>query len=234
MTRDNLTAWERWELASFDAAKNSPPEPPPPPAPQQQEVETVRLPTAAEIEQIHQQAHEEGFRKGREEGYQAGYAEGQAQPRAAAEQIGKLAASLEQALADLDTAVADELLALAIEIARGVVRQELAARPEILQEVVREALAQLSHQHAAIYLNPEDAALVRSYLGEQMAHAGHRIHEDYKLARGDCLIEAGGTQVDATVATRWRRVLDGLGLADAWQPAAAVSATRTGHGGDEP
>lgn len=234
MTRDNLTAWERWELANFDAAKDSPAEPSPAPPPQQHAVETVRLPTAAEIEQIHQQAHEEGFRKGREEGYQAGYAEGQAHPRAAAEQIGKLAAGLEQALADLDAAVADELLALAVEIARGVVRHELAARPEILQEVVREALAQLPHQHAAIYLNPEDAALVRSYLGEQMAHAGHRIHEDYKLARGDCLIEAGGTQIDATVATRWRRVLDGLGLADAWRPAAGTSTSGTAHGGDEP
>ena len=33
-----------------------------------------------------------------------------------------------------------------------------------------------------------------------------------------CLIEAGGSHIDATVATRWRRVLAGLGLDNAWRP----------------
>jgi flagellar assembly protein FliH len=83
--------------------------------------------------------------------------------------------------------------------------------------VIREALAQLPHLHAAIFLNPEDASLARSYLGDQLTHAGHRIHEDPKLARGDCVLEAGGSHIDATVATRWRRTLEGLGLGDAWQ-----------------
>lgn len=219
MGTENLTAWERWELASFDGGDDHLPVAAVPEA-----TETVCLPTAAEIEQIHQQAQEEGYRKGQEEGYQAGFAAGQAKPLAAAQHLADLTNRLDRALADLDATVADELLALAIEIARGVIRQELAVRPETLLDVVREALAQLPHQHAAIYLNPEDASLLRSYLGEQLAHAGHRIHEDFKLARGDCVIEAGGTQIDATVATRWRRVLDGLGRTDAWQQPSAATA----------
>ncbi|MCX8018482.1 MAG: flagellar assembly protein FliH, partial [Rhodocyclaceae bacterium] len=94
--------------------------------------------------------------------------------------------------------------------------------PEALIEVVRQALAQLPHQHAAIYLHPEDASLLRAYLGDALSHAGHRIHEDIKLARGDCVLEAGSKEVDATVAMRWRRVLEGLGLQAAWQPEEAV------------
>lgn len=219
MSTENLTAWERWELASIEAT------PVGQPAQQRSALDSagrtagqaVKLPTAQEIELIHQQAHDEGFRKGKEDGFQAGLKAGQAEIRAEAERIAGSAAKLERALGGLEAAVADEVLALALEVAREVIRQELAAQPESLLAVVREALAQLPHLHAAIYLHPEDASLLRSYLGDQLAHAGHRIHEDPKLARGDCVIEAGGTQVDATVAMRWQRVLERLGLSLAWQ-----------------
>lgn len=212
-----LTAWERWELAEFDApaqqhhkkpaaapppAAAAPPEPPPEPA--------VKLPTAEDVERIYQQA--------RDDGAKAGYKEGQAKAKDEATRLGRAAAKIEAALAELDSGVADELLALALELARLVVRSEIGARPEALLAVVHEALGQLPHHHAAIYLHPDDASLVRSYAGEQLAHAGHRIHEDSKLGRGDCVIDAGGSHLDAALATRWRRVLEGLGLEDAWQP----------------
>lgn len=215
----NLTAWERWELASFDPAQARQVAAPPPSA-VPESAPTIKLPTAEEIEQIHQQARNDGYQKGQEEGHRAGVKEGQAKALAEAQRLGQAAAKLEQSLNDLDAKIADELLALAIELAREVVRQEISARPETLLAVVREALTHLPHQHAAIYLHPEDASLLRSYMGDQLAHAGHRIHDDFKLARGDCVLEAGGSQVDATVAMRWRRVLEGLGIASAWQPEA--------------
>lgn len=224
-----LTAWERWELASFDVPAEVPTAAPP----DAEDVETppdVQWPTANEIEEIHRQAREQGYQRGfaegKEEGYaagqsagnQAGLEAGQILARVEAERLGAAATQLEQALATLESQVADELLALALELARGIVRQEISARPETLLTVVREAMAQLPHQHTAIYLNPEDASLVRSYLGDQLAHAGHRIHEDFKLKRGDCILEAGGSQLDATVAMRWRRVLEEIGIESAWEP----------------
>ena len=213
----NLTAWERWEMASFDAGH---PKSAVAQISAQEEVHAIKLPTAAEIEQIYQQARDEGARMGQEEGYQAGFKEGETKIQAEAQRLAKTAAKLDQSLADLDFQIADELLALAVELAQEVIRQEISARPETLLTVVREALTQLPHQHAAIYLHPEDASLLRSYMGDQLAHAGHRIHDDFKLARGDCMLEAGGSQVDATVAMRWRRVLDGLGVNAAWKPLA--------------
>ncbi|MCK6385557.1 MAG: flagellar assembly protein FliH, partial [Rhodocyclaceae bacterium] len=107
-------------------------------------------------------------------------------------------------------------LGLSLEVARQVVRQTIAARPNLILDVVRDALAQLPHQHAAIYLHPEDATLVRSYLGDQLAHAGHRILEEATLARGGLRMEAGGSHLDASVESRWRRVLDGIGAAGEW------------------
>lgn len=229
-----LTAWERWELASLEPeAAPRPPHPLKPadtpsapatgaslaPADAGTDVpaeEIVRLPTVEEIETIRRQARDEGFAQGRAEGERTGFKEGQAKAQKEAQRLAQAATTLEQGLAAIDGQIADEVLALAIDLAREVVRQEIAARPETLLAVVREALGQLPHLHAAIYLHPEDASLLRSYLGDQLSHAGHRIHEDAKLARGDCILEAGGTRIDACVATRWRRVLANLGLAAAW------------------
>lgn len=227
-----LTAWERWELASFDPAVAEPapkPEPVPTPPAEEVVVTPVHLPTASEVEQIYQQARDEGFTKGREEGYQAGHhsgrqeghveglREGKAEACAEAERFAQLSEKLDAALDALEASVADELLALATAMAREVIRQEISARPETLLAAVREALSQLPHQHVGIYLNPEDASLLRSYLGDQISHAGHRIHEDFKLERGDCILESGSTQLDAAIATRWRRVVENLGLAAAWK-----------------
>jgi len=200
----NLTAWERWELAAFDEAAR------PVAVPDKDAPPAVKLPTVEEVEQIREQA--------RQEGYQAGYSEGQGKARDEAQRLARATARLDAAINGLEDQVAEELLALAVEIGRQVARSELSAQPAILLNVIREALALLPHQHAAIFLNPEDASLARSYLGDQLTHAGHRIHEDPKLQRGDCVLEAGGSHIDATVATRWRRTLEGLGLDAAWQP----------------
>lgn len=198
----NLTAWERWELAAFDEAAKAAAAPEREAAP----AVAVNPPTAEEVAQIRELARQQG------------YAEGQAQAREEAQRLARAADRLDAALDGLENQVAEELLALAVEIGRQVARSELSAQPAIVLNVIREALALLPHQHAAIFLNPEDASLARSYLGDQLTHAGHRIHEDPKLARGDCVLEAGGSHIDASVATRWRRTLEGLGLDAAWQP----------------
>ena len=127
-----------------------------------------------------------------------------------------LVEQLDGALAEFDQKVAEELLGLALEVARQVLRQAIAARPETILEVVKEALLQLPHQHAALYLHPEDASLVRSYLGDQLAHAGHRLHEEPAMARGGVRVDAGGSHLDASVETRWRRVIESMGAASEW------------------
>jgi len=218
-----LTAWERWELASFETASPLAANGAALPADHPAHAESANVPLdRAEIERICAEAREDGYQAGYNSGYQigkrSGYAEGQVAARAEADRIGKAANELEQALQEFDQQVADELLALAVEIARQVVRHEIAARPDAIIGVVNEALAYLPHQHAAIHLNPEDASLVRSYLGDALTHAGHRILEEPTLQPGDCLLEAGGSQIDASTGTRWRRVIENLGIASAWEP----------------
>ena len=40
--------------------------------------------------------------------------------------------------------------------------------------------------------------------------------EDASIARGGARIEAAGSQIDATVQTRWRRSMDNLGRNAQW------------------
>lgn len=218
-----LTAWERWELASFDTGTAIAANTPSAHADHVTPAEKSNVPLDhAEIERLCAEAQKEGYQAGYNSGYQigkrTGYDEGQVAAKAEAARIGKAANGLEQALQEFDQQVADELLALAVEIARQVVRKEVSSRPEMILDVVNEALAYLPHQHAAIHLNPEDASLVRSYLGDALTHAGHRILEEPTLKHGDCLLEAGGSQIDATTATRWRRVIESLGMNERWEP----------------
>jgi flagellar assembly protein FliH len=198
---NGLTAWERWELANLDAET---------PAASGRGAEGGTVTVArGELDRLRDDA--------RRDGYQSGYAAGQAAARGEADRLAAAAASLEQALAEFDQQVADELLALATEVARQVVRGEITARPDIIVKVVHEALAQLPHQHATIFLHPDDASLVRSYAGDALAHAGHRLLEDSRLNPGDCILESGSSQTDATLATRWRRVIETLGITSSWQ-----------------
>ena len=168
----------------------------------EEEIPAFRLPTADDIEKLQQEAHREG--------YAAGYEEGTARVRMEAMRLHSAVEQLEEALAALDTSIAREVLNLSVEIARNVVRQTIRVNPEAVIAVVREAINQLPHQHTAIYLNPEDASVVRSHIGDQLTHAGHRIFEDVTIARGGCKVEAGGSQIDATVPTRWRRIVESL------------------------
>lgn len=229
--KEKLSAYQRWELAAFDEAEQAaraaanavqpdpavpPPEPEPPPEP------APPLPTAEEIERIHQEAHAAGYAEGQAaghaDGHAAGYAAGLSEARAEAERLMALGDNLRQHLQALDQEVAEELLAVAVEIASQVLRQSLRLQPELLLPVVREAMAALPlhHAHPALFLNPADAALVRTQLGEQMAHKGWRIIEDTTIDTGGCRIEAGTSEVDATLSTRWQRVLDTIGTRSDW------------------
>lgn len=203
---ERLTAWQRWELGSFDQNKAALPG-------TQKSTVAGNLPTAADVERIHQDAHKQG--------YDAGYEEGTARARMEALRLHTLVEQLDQALGAFDQRVAEELLGLSLAIARQVVRQTIAARPTAILEVVREALTLLPHQHAALYLHPEDATLVRAHLGDQLAHLGHRIHEEAALSRGGLRLETGGSHLDASVETRWKRVVESMGAAGDWvEPAA--------------
>ncbi|MCM8612913.1 flagellar assembly protein FliH [Accumulibacter sp.] len=228
--RDRVTAYQRWQVAVFDrpasgtpaaAQTESAPPPQPPAVAAPEAVEqtdaaaeaaeaAVARPTDEDLERIIAEA--------RAAGYAAGQAEGLDDARAEAAKLAVVLDNLQQAVAGIEQEIADHLLALAIEIANQVMRQSLRLQPELILPLVREAMTAL-HPHQGqpqLFLHPDDAALVRARLGEQLAHGNWRISDDSTLTAGGCRVEVGASEVDATVETRWRRVIEAIGANPEW------------------
>jgi flagellar assembly protein FliH len=195
--KDRMTAYQRWELPAFDVA---------PVVELKEKMHVIVPPTAAQIEQIQQQAHDEG--------YQAGFADGAHK----AQRLSDLVNALEQELQQVDQQVAQDLLNLSLELARQMLQQALKVKPDLLLGVVRAAVSELPHfnQHAHLVLHPADAELVRSSMGEQLAHNGCKIIEDAHMERGGCRLETAHSQIDATLTTRWKRVVSSIGQESSW------------------
>jgi len=217
-------AYQRWEPPSLGEPEPAPvdataaePEPLAQPEPRDvalpQLEPAIQLPTAADIESM--------FEDARREGYATGFAEGAELARQQAERLAGLADGLDQALKRLDQEVAEEIVALAVEIARQMVRQTLADHPSAINDTVRTALQQLPQSQVRIHVHPDDMALVREYLAEQSVHPHHQLVEDDSVTRGGCRLHTPGSEIDATLETRWRRILEGLGRSDtAWKDGA--------------
>lgn len=228
-TPEKLTAYQRWEVAAFDEAEQAAARAAEAAAAAAQTLADhpvegidaappVVLPTADDIERMHIEAHEQGYAAGHAEGLAAGHAKGLAAAHASAAKIDALMTSLQQSLDSVDQQVANRLLATAVEIASQMLRQSLRVKPELLLPVVREAVATLYPHggHPALFAHPDDAALIRTHLGEQLAHSNWRIIDDASLSAGGCRVEVGASEVDATLETRWRRVIDAIGISPEW------------------
>ena len=198
--KEQLSAYQRWELNSFDAA-----------APAQPNAAAQAAAEAAEkVRNIHQKAYQTGHADGLREGMQRAAAD--------AQQLQNLMAGVRQQAGEINQHLADDVLGLALEIARRMVRQALTVKPELIIPLVQDALAQISQPaaQATVALHPEDAKVVREHLGEQLNADGWRIVEDATLLRGGCWLRTTATQVDATLAARWRHLATALGQDAKW------------------
>lgn len=177
----------------------------------------VKLPTAEELERIHQDAHREGYEAGSREGMTAGYEEGLAKAAEDAERFRGLVDTLAEALQGIEQSLAHELLSLSLDISKQMLTRALEVKPELLLPVIRAGLESLPQnaQHPHIHLHPKDAAMVREMLSAE-SHAGWRVIEDARIAPGGCRIETSTAEVDATLASRWQRIASALGQDNAW------------------
>jgi flagellar assembly protein FliH len=160
------------------------------------------------------QAREQnGFETGRAQGYADGMRSAQQARAADLQRLESLIAQLRGGFDELSGRTADVLLDLALDIAAQVVRREVQTRPDAVLPVVREALALVieSHAHPTLRLAPADFALVRQALQDDGRFHGCRCVEDPAIAPGGCRVETAHGEVDATLATRWRRVVQSLG-----------------------
>ena len=154
-------------------------------------------------------------------GYEAGQAQGYADAMRSAQQaraveaqrVENLLVQLRSGFDELSGRTADALLDLALDVAAQVVRREVQTHRDAILPVVREArgLVFESHAHPTVRLAPADFALVRQAMQEDGRFHGCRCVEDPAIQAGGCRVESAHGEIDATLATRWRRVVQSLG-----------------------
>jgi flagellar assembly protein FliH len=229
--REELGEVARWAPSRFGgepesapvpaAAAPAPEEPPAPPPPTPEEVAARRKALA-----------EQHLKAAREAGYQDGYRDGKAalesfrisHAQQSGAQLAAVIGSLQARFEQLEQGLAQQVAAIATELARQVVRDELRQHPGLVIAVAQEALGALlvSARHVSLRLNPEDMALVAHGAADVLAARGARLVPDAAVERGGCVVESDIGVVDAQVATRWERAAGLLGASAPWQGVAAA------------
>jgi flagellar assembly protein FliH len=153
-----------------------------------------------------------GHSQGHAEGLREGHAAGLAEVKAQANQLKALALTLPAALQLAQSSVADELLALALDIARKVLGQALATEPRAILAAVQELLQAEPCLTGGpqLLVHPDDAALVKELLADDLKAAGWSVRIDAQIARGGCRVTAHSGERDATIQARWERVCAAL------------------------
>jgi flagellar assembly protein FliH len=206
LPKEQLSAYERWEIGSLleprgkaggDARRANDPA-----------AETPA--TTTELQRITAEAHKAG--------YAAGLKEGRARAEQEIQRLMRAAEQAESLIANEGEQFAAEMLDLALDLARQMVRTELKVRRESLLAVVREALDCLPHgaSGAQLVMNPADVELVRGHVGEELKAGAIRLVEDHRIEPGGCRIVSPACEVDATLATRWKRLVATLGVDHNW------------------
>ena len=214
LQKKDVSAYQRWELASFGETRPShiaaaqvaiaP-------------IEIIPSISAEEVNLIKSNAHTEGYSAGYQEAYEKGLHEGQKAGMQIAEESMKIEITSMQALAnnfieEINVAgknTGQELLELAISLAESMLKTKLELDHKAILPIVEDAIAHVPsiQQPANILLNPADAMIIKNTIFEALNTDGWRIVSDPQLSRGDCKIETAYNIVDASIETRWNRLI---------------------------
>lgn len=198
------------------------------------EEEIVPL-TADDIEQIRQAAFDEGFNQGKEEGVAKGYEEGKVSGHEEGVVSGheegletglaegkesideqssawqSLTEQLHKPLLDVEKNVEQQLLHLVVQLTEAITLQEAKTNPDILIGAISAGIKALPSQEAQtqILLHPDDIKRVEKQFGaKHVQEQGWRLLAAPQLAAGSCQIENSTSNVDLSIKSRIKEVLD--------------------------
>lgn len=165
----------------------------------------------------------------RQAGYQDGYRDGlaalesfkQSFAKQATDQVGALLKSFDAQLARLDEELAGAVARTAVQMARQVLRAEIAARPGLVAQVAAEAVngVLLSARHIRVQVHPQDLPLVAEGADEALKARGARLVANAAIERGGVLVESDVGAVDARIAERWAQAAAAMGHDEPWDAA---------------
>jgi flagellar assembly protein FliH len=157
----------------------------------------------ADVESIRSQAYSDG--------HSAGLQELERERLAVAERLARIESDNEAKLEEFWVSTEPELLRLAVEIARKIVRKEIEEADGFVLGTVRAGIRQLrDKQDVKVRVNPGDYDLAREHK-EEIAGMSDGIRtveviEDRRVDEGGCIIESGNGHLDARVESQLKEV----------------------------
>lgn len=165
-------------------------------------------------EKLLSEREQRAYERGREDGYAAGYAAAMQLRTQHAADMSRVLDALRSRFGELETEGGEQVLTLALTIARQVMRREMevdrASVMPALQEAVHAVIDQQAHPR--VHLNPQDLAHLHDSLDADGLLKGCRFIADPAISRGGCRVETGQSDIDATIESRWNRVLAAVGI----------------------
>lgn len=143
-----------------------------------------------------EELHQAGFQQGYEEGLALAKKELANQQV----QLEETLQALAQPLKRLNQAVEQELVELSLAVALQILRREITQDPKHVIGLIREAVNQLpaASRQIRIYLNPDDAQVVRETLNQQ-DDQHWQIKDDPTLPHGSCQVRSETSFLDAGI-----------------------------------
>ena len=208
------TAYERWEMAPLTDNRTVRT------GPSAVSLSDLRLVQESERARQtgHRQGHQEGLTQGHADGLAQGMAHGLAESRASIDALLAVLASFEAQITHARENIAQQVLAVALDMARAMLKSALEIEPKRVLPLVEQALQSLPalKSSALLYLHPQDLALLVTAQGEALAAEGWHLRADPKMLRGGCRVETPTNEIDASLPTRWTRLQQALGQQGEW------------------
>lgn len=238
--------WSPLEMTSFDAptkrivaSPSAVASPPPLPSAAELRRQVGELRTAAQtrgqaegyaaghaqgLAAGHKEGVEQGLKDGHAQGYQEGLDQGlktgSAQAHQACTRLLTITNECADSIANLEAEMGQALISLAIRMAEQVLRSTLDSQPEKILDLIHD----ITHQDRdpdivlKLRLHPDDLELVRRYLDKEPGAGLWRLLSDTSITPGGCIVETSQGDIDATLETRWQRVIAALGHKPAFSP----------------
>lgn len=166
-----------------------------------------RASAAADTEQLVAAAHQRGFEEGQAAGRQSLAGQVEAMQLKLARSIEELAGSRLRYRREAE----QDVVALALAVARRILHRELTVEPEALLGLVKAALDKLDARELhRVRVSRGDAAVVRQFF-EQMG-LPHRVEviADASVVPGGVILESSRGQLDASVETQLSEIERGF------------------------
>lgn len=174
---------------------------------------------------VERTAYDRGLAQGKEQGRKVGFSEAsrafeqqqaqglQTASLAATEQIQGVLANFHREFSDMEQALADKTLDLAVNIAQCIVAREINVDSDALLPLIQECISPLGDaaRELKVSVNPQDLAQLESALSKTDGDMVGVISADPTISAGGCVLESPQILIDAQLETRWQRTLCSIG-----------------------